>query len=55
MIDDDLEIYVATLPGIFIIKLIAWHDRYLQTKRDAEDMASILANYLRTIKGFQER
>jgi len=46
MIDDDLEIYVATLPGIFILKLNAWHDRYLQTNRDAEDLAFILANYL---------
>lgn len=45
-IDNTLTIYVATLPGIFILKLNAWHDRHYETTRDAEDMAFIIANYL---------
>ncbi len=45
-LDNSLTIRVASLPGIFILKLIAWHDRYLTHDRDAEDMAFVLASYL---------
>ena len=45
-VDDTLTIYVATLPGIFILKLNAWHDRHIETNRDAEDIAYIISNYL---------
>jgi len=45
-VDDSLIIRVASLPGIFILKLIAWHDRHLIHDRDAEDMAFIISNYL---------
>ena len=45
-IDDSFKIYVATLPGIFILKLNAWKSRNIETNRDADDMAFIIANYL---------
>lgn len=46
IIDEALTIQVASLAGIFILKLIAWKDRYLKTKKDAEDIGFILNNYL---------
>jgi predicted nucleotidyltransferase len=45
-VDDTITVYVATLPGIFILKLNAWNDRNIETNRDAEDMAYIITNYL---------
>lgn len=45
-IDHSLTVRVASLPGIFILKLIAWNDRHLVHDRDAEDMAFIISNYL---------
>jgi predicted nucleotidyltransferase len=45
-VDNLLTIRVASLPGIFILKLIAWYDRHLEHDRDAEDMAFIISNYL---------
>jgi predicted nucleotidyltransferase len=45
-IDNDFAIYVATLPGIFLLKLAAWNDRNLETNKDAEDMAYIISVYL---------
>lgn len=45
-IDDDLTVYVASLPGIFILKLNAWKSRNQETNRDAEDMAIIMSVYL---------
>ena len=45
-VDDTLNIRVASLPGIFILKLNAWNDRHILTDRDAEDMAFIIENYL---------
>jgi len=45
-IDDSFKIYVATLPGIFILKLNAWKSRNIETNRDADDMAFIITNYL---------
>jgi len=45
-IDDGFKIYVATLPGIFILKLNAWKSRNIETNRDADDMAFIITNYL---------
>ncbi len=34
------------MPGILILKLIAWHERHLVQDRDAEDIAFIISNYL---------
>lgn len=45
-IDDDLTIQVASLSGVFILKLIAWRDRNQKTAKDAEDIGFILSNYL---------
>jgi len=46
IVDDSFKIYVANLPGIFLLKLAAWHDRHLATNKDADDMAFIISNYL---------
>lgn len=45
-VDDSFTINVANLPGIFLLKLAAWHDRHLSTNKDADDMAFIISNYL---------
>lgn len=45
-VDHTLTIRVASLPGIFILKLVAWNERHHAHDKDAEDMALILANYL---------
>lgn len=45
-IDENFTINVASLPGIFLLKLIAWRDRHLTTNKDADDMAFIISNYL---------
>lgn len=45
-IDNELKIRVLSLPGIIILKLIAWSDRHLTHHRDAEDIAYIIDNYL---------
>lgn len=45
-IDDEIEIEVAPLAGIFILKTVAWLDRYLKGNKDADDMAFIIINYL---------
>lgn len=37
---------VASLAGIFLLKLVAWKDRYLIGNKDAEDIGFILQNYL---------
>lgn len=45
-IDEDIEINIASLAGIFILKVVAWKDRHLRGNKDADDMGFILANYL---------
>lgn len=45
-IDEDIEIQIASLTGIFILKVVAWRDRHHKTNKDADDMAFILQNYL---------
>jgi predicted nucleotidyltransferase len=46
IIDETLTIEVASLDGIFILKLNAWVDRHIEHNRDADDMGFILNNYL---------
>lgn len=46
IIDKSLSIEVASLDGIFILKLNAWVDRHIEHNRDADDMGFILNNYL---------
>ena len=45
-IDNSFSIYVASLPGIFLLKLAAWRDRKIETNKDAGDIAFIISNYL---------
>ena len=45
-IDEEIEINIASLAGIFILKVVAWKDRHLRGNKDADDMGFILANYL---------
>jgi len=45
-IDNEFTIKVASLPGIFILKLVAFNDRKLLNNKDADDLAFITANYL---------
>lgn len=44
-IDDDFDIKIASLHGLFVLKFNAWLDRNIQTNKDAVDMAFILENY----------
>lgn len=46
VIDNEFTVKVASLPGIFILKLAAFNDRKNETNKDADDMAFIIANYL---------
>lgn len=45
-IDYEFTVKVASLPGIFILKLAAFNDRKLKTNKDADDLAFIIENYL---------
>jgi len=45
-VDNEVIIKVASLPGIFILKLAAFNDRKNETNKDADDLAFILENYL---------
>lgn len=45
IIDNDFEIKIASLHGLFLLKFNAWLDRNIQTNKDAIDMAFILENY----------
>jgi predicted nucleotidyltransferase len=46
IIDDSLTIDVASLDGIFILKLFSWTDRNIENNKDADDIAFIINNYL---------
>lgn len=43
--DPDLTIKIASLPGLLVLKLIAWKDRGNQDNRDGVDIATIITNY----------
>jgi predicted nucleotidyltransferase len=45
-IDEEFSIQIASLPGLLILKLVAWKDRHLSGSKDAYDMALLLTNYL---------
>ncbi|HVU58790.1 MAG TPA: nucleotidyl transferase AbiEii/AbiGii toxin family protein [Puia sp.] len=45
-IDEEYSILVASLPGIFILKLIAWKDRCNEYNKDAHDIALLTETYL---------
>ncbi|NQU33709.1 MAG: nucleotidyl transferase AbiEii/AbiGii toxin family protein [Bacteroidetes bacterium] len=46
IVDDEVEIRVASLEGVFILKIVAWLDRNIKGNKDADDMAFIINNYL---------
>lgn len=43
--DNEFDIKIASLHGLFILKFNAWLDRNVQTSKDAEDMGFIIGNY----------
>jgi len=45
-IDEDINIQIASLAGIGLLKIVAWKDRNHKTNKDADDIAFILQNYL---------
>lgn len=45
-IDKEIEVSIASLCGIFILKVFAWKDRHRKDNKDADDIGFILANYL---------
>jgi predicted nucleotidyltransferase len=50
---DGVEIQICSLAGLALMKLIAWNDRRFQYRKDAEDLALLMLNYLDA--GNQER
>ena len=44
-IDNEFKVKIASLHGLFLLKLNAWLDRNAKTSKDAEDMSFILSNY----------
>jgi predicted nucleotidyltransferase len=48
-IDDDLTIRIASLPGLALLKFIAYNDRPRERERDVLDIWFIAKNYLETV------
>lgn len=44
-VDDEFNIRIASLSGLFLLKLNAWIDRHISTSKDAEDLCYIIGNY----------
>jgi len=51
--DPILDVQFSSLPGLALMKIISWHDRYPERKRDAKDLIFLMRNYLDT--GNEER
>ncbi len=45
MVEPDLTVPVASLPGLTLLKLFAWHDRQAETSKDAQDFVMLLRGY----------
>ena len=45
VVDDKLILNIASLAGIFILKVVAWNDRHSISNKDADDIAFIILNY----------
>ena len=45
-VDQEIEIQIASLSGIFLLKITAWKDRNHKNNKDADDIGFILENYL---------
>lgn len=44
-IEDDLVVRVASIPGLAVLKLIAWQDRRNENNKDAADLHRLIADY----------
>jgi len=44
-IDNELSIQIASLDGIFLLKVVAWSERNLKGNKDADDIGFIINNY----------
>jgi len=44
-IDNEFKVKIASLHGLFLLKLNAWVDRHISTNKDAEDIWFIIDNY----------
>lgn len=44
-IDEDLNVRVASIPGLTLLKLVAWADRRRETDKDAADLYRLLTAY----------
>jgi predicted nucleotidyltransferase len=40
-----LDIKISTLPGLAVMKLISWHEKYPERRKDAEDLLFVIKNY----------
>jgi predicted nucleotidyltransferase len=45
VVDENLSLNIASLAGIFLLKIVAWYDRNASTSKDADDLGFILLNY----------
>jgi predicted nucleotidyltransferase len=45
VVDDSLVVPFASLPGLAMLKLLAWHDRHGDDRRDATDLLTLLCSY----------
>ncbi len=45
--DPILDIKLPTLPGLVLMKLISWEEKYPERKLDADDILFIMNNYNR--------
>lgn len=43
--DPELEIRLPTLPGLALMKIISWEERYPERAKDAEDLSLIMNSY----------
>ena len=43
--DPDLVVRVPTIPGMVLMKIISWHDRYPERPKDAEDLLFMMDHY----------
>jgi predicted nucleotidyltransferase len=46
IISDNVAFKIASVPGICVMKLLAWKDRGIRDNRDGKDLGFILANYI---------
>ena len=51
VIDKSLKLNIASLAGIFLLKIVAWNDRHTINKKDADDLGFILRNYFTINEG----